>query len=156
MMASDPEFRSAGRRTPMVTKTGDPIALWQQMVGEMQKGFGAFAKQALAAQRPRNSADQAAAAPAGSQKQLADLMESYFIGMNLPSRTQLTAMTERLTAIEAQLSEIKALLQQTSKPSQPEEPRPSQPPRPRVRRPAAPSEPKQTSAGTRSDREPST
>jgi hypothetical protein len=143
----------------MVTKTGDPIALWQQMMGEMQKGFDAFAKQALAAQRPRNSADQAAAAPSGSQKQLANLMESYFIGMNLPSRTQLTAMGERLQAIEAQLNEIKALLQQPNKPSQPEEPRrpeTPQPPRQRVRRPAAPPERKPASAGARSDREPST
>jgi hypothetical protein len=121
----------------MVDKTGDAIVLWQQMVGEMQKGFSAFTKQALTGQGPLGSADQAPGAPLGAQKQLAEFMEDYFIGMNLPSRTQFNDMAGRLQAVETQLSEIKALLQQMHKSPAPPE---SRPPRPRGR--PAPPDPK--------------
>lgn len=133
----------------MVDKAGDAIALWQQMVGEMQKGFGAFAKQGLAAQGPHDATDQAKASPVGPQKPLADLMENYLVGMNLPSRSQLTDMAERLQGIETQLREIKALLHQMqaaskAQQSKPQEVRPQEPrpPQARARRPAAPPEPK--------------
>jgi len=134
----------------MVDKTGETIALWQQMFGEMQKGFSAFTKQASAGQGAHSSTDQAAEASSERQKHLADLMENYLIGMNLPSRTQFNAMAERLLAVEAQLSEIKALLQQTQKSAKPQEARP---PRPRVR-PSAPPEPKQASVDVSSNRKP--
>jgi hypothetical protein len=94
----------------MADKTGDAIALWQQMMGEMQKGFRAFSTQLAAAPALRNSSDQTAAGPNGAQKQLTDLMESYFAGLNLPSRAQLNGMSERLQAIESELTDIKALL----------------------------------------------
>ncbi|CCE06688.1 hypothetical protein BRAS3843_1790004 [Bradyrhizobium sp. STM 3843] len=94
----------------MVDKTGDAIALWQQMVGEMQKGFAAFAKQGLGSLPPGRQASDRSAFASGAQKHMADLMESYFNNMNLPSRGQLKDMSERLQAIELELSEIKALL----------------------------------------------
>ncbi|WP_240535639.1 hypothetical protein [Bradyrhizobium sp. STM 3809] len=43
---------------------------------------------------------------------MADLMENYFAGMNVPSRGQLTALNERLTSIEGELAETRALLKQ--------------------------------------------
>ncbi|WP_315762235.1 MULTISPECIES: hypothetical protein [unclassified Bradyrhizobium] len=99
----------------MVDKTGDAIALWQQMVGEMQKSFAAFAKQGLGSSPMGRQADNRGASAPGAQQQIADLMENYFIGMNLPSRGQLNEMVERLRAIELELSEIKVLLQQAVK-----------------------------------------
>jgi hypothetical protein len=133
----------------MADKTGDAIALWQQMLGEMQKGFGAFAEQALAAQGPRGSAAQAAANPGAAQKQLADLVENYFIGMNLPSRTQVDGMAERLQALELQVSEVKALLLQMQTSAKPQQPRPAQS---RTRRPD-PAEPKREFGTASSKRE---
>jgi hypothetical protein len=92
----------------MVDKADDPIAMWQQMVGEMQKGFHAFSNQ-LSAPASRDASDHTAS-PGGAQKQLADLMESYFAGLNLPSRAQLSSMADRLQVIESQLADIKGLL----------------------------------------------
>ncbi len=43
---------------------------------------------------------------------MANLMENYFAGMNIPSRSQLNAVGERLTAIETELGETKAMLNQ--------------------------------------------
>jgi hypothetical protein len=97
---------------PVVDKTNDAIALWQQMVGEMQKGFRTFGAQLPSTQS--KSSEQ----PAGSgtaQKRLAELTESYFAGMNLPSRAQLTAVLERVQTVERELGEIKALLHEVLK-----------------------------------------
>jgi hypothetical protein len=92
---------------PMVDKADDPIALWQQMIGDMQRGFRSFGDQLS-----RGSADPMAAGSDSAQKRLADLLESYFAGMNLPSRVQLNGISERLQAIESKLTDITALLQE--------------------------------------------
>ena len=96
----------------MADKSNDPVALWQNMISEMEKGFNAFANQAMASPQFSKVVNQVGGATAGAQKQLGELMEKYLLAMNLPSRAQLVGMAERLQAIEGQLNEIKALLHQ--------------------------------------------
>jgi hypothetical protein len=96
----------------MADKTNDPLALWQKMMGEMEKGFNAFANQAMASPQFSKAMNQAGGVTAGAQKQLGELMEKYLVSMNLPSRAQMIGMAERLQSIEGQLNEIKVLLQQ--------------------------------------------
>jgi SMC interacting uncharacterized protein involved in chromosome segregation len=96
----------------MASKSNDPIALWQSMIGEMEKGFNAFANQAMSSPEFSKVMNQAGGASAGAQKQFAELMEKYLLSMNLPSRAQMVGMAERLQSIEGQLNEIKATLQQ--------------------------------------------
>ena len=96
----------------MADKTNDPAAMWQNMIGEMEKGFNAFANQAMASPEFSKVVNQVGGASAGAQKQLGDMMEKYLVSMNLPSRAQMVSMAERLQSIEEQLNEIKALLHQ--------------------------------------------
>ncbi len=96
----------------MADKSNDPVAFWQNMIGEMEKGFNAFANQAMASPQFSKLMNQAGGTTVGAQKQLAELMEKYLLSMNLPSRAQMVSMAERLQTIEAQLNEIKALLHQ--------------------------------------------
>ena len=96
----------------MANKSNDPVALWQNMIGEMEKGFNAFANQAMASPQFSKVVNQVGGATAGAQKQLGELMEKYLLTMNLPSRAQMVSMAERLQSIEGQLNEIKALLYQ--------------------------------------------
>ena len=96
----------------MADKGNDPVAMWQNMIGEMEKGFNSFANQAMASPEFSKVVNQAGGVTAGAQKQLGDLMEKYLVGMNLPSRAQMIGMAERIQSIEGQLNEIKALLQQ--------------------------------------------
>jgi hypothetical protein len=96
----------------MADKSNDPVALWQNMIGEMEKGFNAFANQAMESPQFSKVVNQVGGATAGAQKQLGELMEKYLVSMNLPSRAQVVGMAERLQTIEAQLNEIKALLHQ--------------------------------------------
>src|SRR3954467_5767335 len=103
---------SSIRRTPMADKSNDPVAMWQNMIGEMEKGFNSFANQAMASPEFSKVVNQVGGASAGAQKQLGELMEKYLSSMNLPSRAQLANFGERLQAIEAQLNEITAMLRQ--------------------------------------------
>jgi hypothetical protein len=125
---------------PMADKSNDPVAIWQTMIGEMEKGFNAFANQAMTSPEFSRAVNQAGGVAAGAQKQLGDLMEKYLVSMNLPSRAQMVGMAERLQSIEGQLNEIKALLHQVhgASSANPVSPKP-----PRTRRPpAAGGEPK--------------
>jgi SMC interacting uncharacterized protein involved in chromosome segregation len=120
----------------MADKSNDPVAIWQNMIGEMEKGFNSFANQAMASPEFSKVVNQVGGVSAGAQKQLGDLMEKYLLTMNLPSRAQMVSMAERLQSIEGQLNEIKALLHQAHNSSDTAEgglagaPRP-----PRTRRP---------------------
>jgi SMC interacting uncharacterized protein involved in chromosome segregation len=96
----------------MADNSSDPVAIWQKMIGEMEKGFNSFANQAMASPEFSKVVNQAGGVSAGAQKQLGDLMEKYLLAINLPSRAQMVSMAERLQSIEGQLNEIKALLHQ--------------------------------------------
>jgi hypothetical protein len=127
----------------MADKSNDPVALWQNMIGEMEKGFNAFANQAMASPQFSKVVNQVGGATAGAQKQLGELMEKYLLSMNMPSRSQMVGMAERLQAIEGQLNEIKAMLQQMQGSGGSASPGSQAPRPPRTRRPPTPSgEPK--------------
>jgi len=120
----------------MADKSNDPVAVWQNMLGEMEKGFNSFANQAMASPEFSKVVNQVGGAAAGVQKQLGDLMEKYLVSMNLPSRAQMVSMAERLQSIEGQLNEIKALLHQVhSNSAAPGGGYPAAPRPPRTRRP---------------------
>jgi len=94
----------------MTEKSSDPVALWQKMIGEMEKGFNAFANRAMTSPEFSKTMNQAGGAAAGAQRQLGEFMEKYLVSMNMPSRAQMVSMGERLQTIESQLNEIKAVL----------------------------------------------
>jgi hypothetical protein len=105
------------------------------MIGEMEKGFNAFANQAMASPQFSKVVNQVGGVTAGAQKQLGDLMEKYLLSMNLPSRAQMVSMAERLAAMEGQLNEIKALLYQVRGNITPGGGTPAAPRPPRTKRP---------------------
>ena len=120
----------------MADKSNDPAVIWQTMIGEMEKGFNAFANQAMASPQFSKVVNQVGGVSAGAQKQLSDLMEKYLVSMNLPSRAQMVSMAERLQSIEGQLNEIKALLHQVHNNSgAPQGGYPAAPKPPRTKRP---------------------
>ena len=124
----------------MAEKSNDPVAIWQNMLGEMEKGFNSFANQAMASPEFSKVVNQVGGVSAGAQKQLGDLMEKYLVGMNLPSRAQMVSMAERLQSIEGQLNEIKALLYQVHQNSSAPKGEPAAAPKPpRTKRPPPPS-----------------
>jgi SMC interacting uncharacterized protein involved in chromosome segregation len=118
----------------MADKSNDPVAMWQNMIGEMEKEFNSFANRAMASPEFSKVVNQVGGATAGAQKQFGDLMEKYLASMNLPSRAQMVSMAERLQSIEGQLNEIKALLLQVHNNSAAPEARYTAPRPPRTKR----------------------
>ena len=96
----------------MTNEITDPVALWQKMIGEMEKGFNSFATKAMETPEFSQAMNRAGGVAAGAQKQLGELMEKYLLSMNLPSREQMTGIAERLQSIEGQLGEIRSMLAQ--------------------------------------------
>src|SRR5947208_2375467 len=125
----------AGTRGPirkgegMADKSNDPVAMWQNMIGEMEKGFNSLANQAMQSPEFSKVMNQVGGATAGAQKQLGEWMEKYLVSMNLPSRAQMVGMAERLQSIEGQLNEIKALLHQAHSGTSDNHPVATKPPR---------------------------
>src|SRR5260370_10962798 len=120
----------------MADKSNDPVAMWKNMIGEMEKGFNAFATRAMESPEFSKVVNQVGGVSAGAQKQIGDMMEKYLVNMNLPSRAQMVGIAERLQSIEGQLNEIKALLHQVhSNSGAPEGGYPAAPKPPRTRRP---------------------
>ena len=126
----------------MANKSNDPVALWQTMIGEMEKGFNAFANQAMTSPEFSKAMNQAGGVSAGAQKQFGEFMEKYLLSMNLPSRAQMIGMAERLQSIEGQLNEIKALLHQVHHNSLSQDGGLGAPRPPRTRRPPSEGEQK--------------
>jgi SMC interacting uncharacterized protein involved in chromosome segregation len=123
----------------MAEKSNDPVAMWQNMIGEMEKGFNSFANRAMESPEFSKVVNQVGGVSAGAQKQLGEMMEKYLVGMNLPSRAQMVNMAERLQSIEGQLSEIKALLYQLqNNPGAPAGGPAAAPRPPRTKRPPSP------------------
>jgi hypothetical protein len=143
-MTETGEVLVSSGEAPMADKSNDPVAVWQNMIGEMEKGFNAFANKAMESPEFSKVVNQVGGVSAGAQKQLGDMMEKYLVGMNLPSRAQMVGMAERLQSIEGQLNEIKALLLQVSQNSgAPNSGYPAAPKPPRTKRPpSAGGEPK--------------
>jgi hypothetical protein len=112
----------------VIEKSSDPIAVWQKMVGEMQKSFSSLAK-------PMSPSGTSLAAP---QRQFGDFMETYLVSMNMPSRAQMVGISEQLHGIEGQLSEIKALLVQLQAAPAPPAPDSAGAPKPRAKRVSSP------------------
>lgn len=118
----------------MNDKITDPVALWQKMVGEMEKGFNSFATKAMETPEFSQAMNRAGGVAAGAQKQFGELMEKYLLSMNLPSREQMTGIAERLQSIEGQLGEIKSMLSRMSANSAAQQPGAAPRP-PRTKRP---------------------
>ncbi|MBB5048601.1 hypothetical protein HNR60_003369 [Rhodopseudomonas rhenobacensis] len=117
-----------------MAKASDPTELWRTMLGEMSKGFQSFANQALTSPEFNKVITDVGGVSAEAQKQVGELMERYLVGLNMPSRAQLTDFGARLEAIETQLHEITQLLRQMQAHPEPPLPPAAKPP-PRKRPP---------------------
>ena len=119
----------------MADTPNDPAELWRTMLGEMEKGFNAFANQAMATPEFSKAMNQAGTASASAQRQVGDLMEKYLTGMNMPSRAQMVSFGERLQAIESDIADIKSMLRAVYRQFGAEDPLRAAPRPPRTRKP---------------------
>ncbi len=105
----------------MADKSNDPVAVWRKMFDDMERAFGAFALRAMTPPqfaRPAGATEQAGTSAKGGAEAGAEA------GAKAGAAVQAGEVAERLDSIEAQLHEIKALLEEIKpKPAKPRPPR---------------------------------
>lgn len=94
----------------MSDKPVDPMAMFNQLLGQMEQGFNEIATKAMGSEDFAKIMHTVGGASFGAKKSMGDMMERYLATMNLPSRQELTNIGERLQAVEARLNEIVSIL----------------------------------------------
>lgn len=120
-MAQPPSFDPAAAWADMVQKWEHEINSWSGKVTESEQ-FGALLGQATKVQL-------------GAQKIFGEQMESLLKQLNLPSKAQLEALSERLDAIEESLDRLRLSIEQAAAPAPTQAARPASR---RTRKPPAP------------------
>lgn len=119
-------------------KSSDPATAWRDMLGDWEKNVNAFANKAMEKEEFVRLMGAFSGATATAQGAMGGAMERYLSTLNLPSRADLTAVGERLSAIEAQVRQIAELVQTipgvsaSAAQAEPEAPKPS-----RTRKPSS-------------------
>ena len=95
----------------MADKSTDPVQMWHSFLGDMEKQLNTFSNQAMGSEEFSRIMGQMTGASVGAKKAFGDFMEKYLAAMNLPSRSELIDLGERLHNIEGRLNDIMSLLQ---------------------------------------------
>lgn len=110
----------------------DPIALWRDMIDKWEKQLNESGNRLMGSEQFSGAMGKASTIPLQAQKLLGEFMAKYLAALNLPSRDDITALGERLSAIEDKLHRLNAVL--GAKPAAPF----TSPPRTRKPAPKAP------------------
>jgi hypothetical protein len=116
----------------------DPSAAWRELVSQWEKNINALANQNMASDEFSSGSNQAMNLALRLQQGMASGMATYLATLNLPSRADITALGERLQAMEAYLSRIAVALEEPARgksrtrgaPKRSRPPRTKQPPAP--------------------------
>jgi hypothetical protein len=89
----------------------DPLAPWRDLVSQWEKNVNALANKTMASDEYSQSMHGAMSTTLKLQEAMRDAMAAYLANANLPSRTEVLAIAERLGGVEARLDRMTALLE---------------------------------------------
>jgi hypothetical protein len=109
----------------MTTPPNDPLGMFRDMVNQWEKLANEYGSQFL--QRPEAAQAMHGATTAGLQIQgaIQDAMSKVLAAANMPSKAEVEALGQRLTAVEAALWRIEAKLGGESGTTAPAAPKPT-------------------------------
>lgn len=99
----------------------DPLALWRDMISKWEAGFNELASTNMASAELPQLMSQAMGLSARMQDAMGEMMGRYLAAMNMPTRADLAAISERLQGIEAQLGRLAAMVERLSQAAPPAE-----------------------------------
>lgn len=91
--------------------TPDPVAAFRELVTQWEKGLNEFANKAMNSDEFARVMNQATTTTTTMQQQLGELIGRYLSSLNLPTRTEMSNIGERLQAIETSLHRVTAQLE---------------------------------------------
>lgn len=98
----------------------DPLAAWREWVSQSERQWNAFLNEAMATEAYGQSVGRFMEMYVVMQKSMADAMGRYVTALNLPARSDVLALGDRLGAIENRLAGIEQRLARLSGPAQPQ------------------------------------
>jgi len=92
----------------------DPAAAFRDLVAQWEKGINELANRTMNSDEFSRAINKATTASTTMQQQLGELIGRYLASLNLPSRSEMVNIGERLQAIETSLHRISAQLDRAS------------------------------------------
>jgi hypothetical protein len=92
----------------------DPAAAFRELVSQWEKGINEFAGRAMNSEEFSRAMNKATATSTTMQQQLGELIGRYLATLNLPSRSEMVNIGERLQAIETSLHRVSTQLEKLS------------------------------------------
>jgi len=86
----------------------DPLGLWRDMLGQWERGLNSVANQAMGSDEFSRALHQVTSLGLRMQQSVGETMDKSLRALNLPSRGDLIAITERLGRIEEVLARIES------------------------------------------------
>jgi len=108
----------------------DPLSLWRDMLGQWERGLNGVANQAMGSDEFSRGLHQITSLSLRMQQAAGEAMNKSLQALNLPSRSDLLAIGERLSRIEASLARLEsaALTPASAEKAAPKPARTRQPP----------------------------
>jgi hypothetical protein len=89
----------------------DPLAPWRDLVSQWEKNVNALANRTMATDEYSSSMHNTMGMSLKLQETMRDVMAAYLANANLPSRSEVLALGERIGGVEARLDRMNALLE---------------------------------------------
>ena len=93
----------------MADGTSDPLAPWRDLVNQWEKGMNTLANTTMGSEQFSGGVNTAMNLSLRMQQKMGEVMATYLTTLNLPSKADITAVSERLASIEARLDHIASL-----------------------------------------------
>ena len=117
-------------------KDQDPLAPWRDLLSQWEQNVNSLANRTMASDEYSSSMNSVMGATLKMQETMRQFMATYLASANLPSRSEVLGIAERLGGVEARLDRIAALLERIAE-ARPGA-APATPPRPRPPRTKSP------------------
>ena len=88
----------------------DPFALWRDLVSQMEKGVNELADPTMKSDEFAKVMNKVLSASVAGKTLKREMMNRYFGALNLPTRTDIDALNDRLQAIEDRIIGMSATL----------------------------------------------
>ena len=122
----------------MADKDKDPLAPWRDLLSQWEQNVNTMANRTMASDEYSSSMNGAMGATLKMQETMRQFMATYLASANLPSRTEVLGIAERIGGVEARLDRIAALLERLAEQRPGEAAAPATPPQPRPPRTKSP------------------
>ncbi len=84
----------------------DPFAMWREWVTQSERQWNAFLNEAMATEQFSQSLGRMMDVYLNMQKSMNEMMGRYFTALNMPTRTDVLSLGNRLSEIEERLASL--------------------------------------------------